>query len=255
MPPRQIQRLFGTAFLLTLLSGCASVEGPLDPVDPWEGFNREVYRFNDDLDTKIVRPLAEVYAEKIPSPARTAVTNFFNNLDDLVVIINSLLQLKIEQALNDTTRFIMNTTLGMAGLVDIATPAGLPKHDEDFGQTLGAWGVGPGPYLVLPFLGPRTVRDAVGWYGDAQVDVLWGGFDGGARWGALTLKLVDQRANLLGASRVMEQAAIDPYAFLRDVYLQRRQNLVYDGNPPREKFEDFDDDFRLPPQYQPEPAR
>ncbi|KPK56043.1 MAG: hypothetical protein AMS22_02440 [Thiotrichales bacterium SG8_50] len=255
MPPHHYQRLFCAACLFGLLTGCASVDGARDPVDPWEGFNREVYRFNDDLDTKIARPLAEVYVEYIPSPARTAVTNFFSNLDDLVVIINGLLQLKIEQALNDTTRFTMNTTLGLAGLVDIATPAGLPKHDEDFGQTLGAWGVGPGPYLVLPFLGPRTVRDTVGWYADAQVDVLWGGFEGNARWGALTLKYVNLRANLLGVSRVMEQAAVDPYSFMRDAYLQRRQNLVYDGNPPRERFEDFDDDFRLPPQHQPEPAR
>ncbi|HKK06169.1 MAG TPA: VacJ family lipoprotein [Gammaproteobacteria bacterium] len=232
---------------LSMLAGCASSAGPGERSDPLEPFNRQVYAFNSDFDTKIGKPVAESYQRHVPSPVRTGVSNFFSNLNDVVVIVNDLLQLKGGQAASDTLRFSVNTVFGLFGLLDIATPSGLPKHDEDFGQTLGYWGVGTGPYIVLPFLGPNDARDTVGLVGDSYANPLWDVRSTNTKWGLVALRAVDTRASLLKASRVLQQAALDPYVFVRDAYLQRRRSLVYDGNPPREKFEDFDDDFELPP--------
>ena len=237
----------GLALLaLSLVAGCATSAGPGERSDPLEPFNRQVYAFNSDFDTKVGKPVAEAYQNHVPHPVRTSVSNFFSNLDDVVVIVNDLLQFKGGQAASDTLRLSVNTVFGLFGLLDIATPAGLPKHNEDFGQTLGTWGVSTGPYIVLPFLGPSDARDATGMYADTYVNPLWDVSSTNTKWGLVALRAVDTRASLLKASRVLEQAALDPYVFVRDAYLQRRRSLVYDGNPPREKFEDFDDDFELP---------
>lgn len=233
-------------FLLcaTLLGGCASIDSR-DPRDPLEPFNREVHAFNDDVDRKIARPVAEAYQRHVPQPVRTGVSNFFSNLDDVLVLANDLLQLKVGQAASDFLRLAVNTVFGFAGLIDVATPMGLPKHDEDFGQTLGYWGVGPGPYLVLPLLGPSTLRDSTGMVADWQGEPLAGVDDRGTQYTAIGLRAVDTRADLLQASRILDQAALDPYAFMRDAYLQRRRSQVYDGAPPPaapgEDFGDFDE--------------
>ncbi len=231
---------------LLVLAGCASVNGPASPQDPWEGFNRGVYAFNSDFDRSIGKPVAEEYTRVVPQPVRTGVTNFFSNLDDVIVLFNDLLQLKGDQSASDFSRLVWNSTVGIFGLIDVATPMQLRKHNEDFGQTLGHWGVGPGPYLVLPFLGPSDLRDGSGWVVDSYEFDPTGAIDPyyPTRVEVLLLGAIDTRARLLRASNILEQAALDPYIFMREAYLQRRQNLVYDGNPPPPPLEDFD---QLPP--------
>ena len=221
-----------------LLSGCATIDGPRDPRDPLESYNRAMYEFNDDFDRALFRPLAEGYDKVMPKPLNNGVSNFFSNLDDVVVLLNDLLQLKFKQGLSDLGRITWNSTVGLLGLIDVASHMDLPKHNEDFGQTLGYWGVGSGPYLVLPFLGPSSVRDSAGLVADWQVDLLAEVDSEDSRWGLTGLKAVDTRAGLLRASRVLDSASLDPYSFMRDAYLQRRQSLVYDGSPPQE--EEFD---------------
>lgn len=227
-----------------LLGGCATV----DERDPLEPFNREVHAFNEDLDRKVVRPAAELYQDKVPGPVRTGVSNFFSNLDDVVVLANDILQLKLEQSASDFLRLMTNTLLGIGGLIDVATPLGLPKHHEDLGQTLATWGVGSGPYLVLPFFGPSTFRDSAGMVGDWYLDPGLDRTEGEALAALITLRALDTRAALLRASRVMDQAALDTYSFMRDSYFQHRRSRIYDGNPPPaqfDDFEDFDDDFEF----------
>ena len=216
-----------------VVAGCAT--GPdRDPRDPLEDFNRAVYSFNDMLDRAFVTPLAEGYNAITPAPVNRGVTNFFNNLEDVRSALNNLLQFNIGRAFSDVGRVAVNSTIGILGLLDVASNMNLPRYDEDFGQTLGVWGFGSGPYLVLPFFGPRSVRDGVGvvvdWYTDPLILID----DSTVRWSLIGLDIVDIRADLLNASRVIDQAALDPYSFIRDAYLQRRQNLVYDGNPPEE---------------------
>jgi len=226
--------------LIPLLgSGCASVQ-VADERDPFEGFNRAAYAFNDDFDRSILKPLATGYEKVLPGQVNNSISNFFSNLDDVVVLINDILQLKFEQSLSDFGRITFNTTFGLAGLFDVATHMDLPKHNEDFGQTLGRWGVSSGPYLVLPFLGPSTLRDGVSLPVDWQVDPVFRVKDNETRWGAIGLKAVDTRAGLLRASRILDTAALDPYVFMRDAYLQRRRNLVYDGSPPPSAIDEFD---------------
>ncbi len=225
--------------VFSVLGGCATTG---DPRDPLESVNRGIYYFNDGVDTMLVKPLAEVYRGVIPQMVRTGVSNVFSNLNDVIVALNNLLQGKFESALSDIARIMVNTTVGLLGIFDVATDAGLEKHDEDFGQTLGYWGVGDGAYLVLPFLGPRTVRDTAGLIVDIKTDPVTYIDPTRDRNAALGLRLVAQRESLLGASKVLEVAALDQYAFVRDAYLQRRRNLIYDGNPPREK----DDYARAP---------
>jgi phospholipid-binding lipoprotein MlaA len=172
---------------------------------------------------------------------RTGVGNFFDNLAYPSTIVNQLLQGKVKEAGQDSARLLINTTLGWGGLFDVATGASLPKHQEDSGQTLGKWGVPPGPYLMLPFLGPATLRDAPARFVDEFSRPLhWWGTDN-ARWGSLALSLVDQRARLLPLDKTLSET-YDPYAFIREAYLQRRQYQVYDGNPPEEPIEDFGDE-------------
>ncbi|QKT02906.1 VacJ family lipoprotein [Ectothiorhodospiraceae bacterium 2226] len=226
--------------VLLLASGCASTPpaAERDPRDPFERYNRAVFQFNDTLDSTVVQPLAEQYVRVVPSPARSAVSNFFGNLGDVVIFANNVLQLKGEQATNDFVRIMVNSTFGLFGLIDIASEMGIEKNNEDFGQTLGYWGVPPGPYLMLPVLGPSTVRDGIGVGVDAwTLDPVYYADPRVVRYSAAGIRGVDTRAELLGASRILEEMALDRYAFLRDAYLQRRLSLVYDGEPPEEAFE------------------
>jgi len=218
------------------VSGCAHTSN--NPRDPLESFNRGVYVFNDTLDNVILKPVATGYRAVLPQFARTGIRNFFSNLDDITVLINGLLQLKLPQALSDTGRFVINSTAGVLGFVDVATHLGLEKHNEDFGQTLGYWGVGSGPYLVLPLLGPSSFRDGIGRVGDMYTDVVWYIDTIRLRNILLGTRVVSNREQLLDTEKIVDAAAIDRYAFIRDAYLQRRRNLVHDGNPPPEPEED-----------------
>jgi phospholipid-binding lipoprotein MlaA len=218
------------------LTSCATVSAP-DERDPWESFNRSIYAFNDGFDRAIARPVAEVYRDYLPNFIQTGIANFFSNLDDILVVINDLLQLKFEQALQDLSRFVWNSTAGLFGLIDVAKHMDLPKNNEDFGQTLAVWGVGDGPYLVLPFLGPSNVRDTAGLVVDWEIDPLLAIDDHETRWGLIALRAVDTRASLLEATRIMEKSGIEPYVFMRNAYFQLRENQIYDGNPPRERMQ------------------
>jgi phospholipid-binding lipoprotein MlaA len=211
-----------------------AADADLDPRDPWERYNRDMYRFNEAVDRSLFQPLARGYNAITPDLVNRGITNFFNNLEDVRSALNNLLQFKFGRALSDVGRVAVNSTAGLLGFMDVASNVNLPRYNEDFGQTLGSWGVASGPYVVLPFFGPSSVRDGVGvavdWFTDPVIliDNEW------LRWGMRALDIVDTRADLLYASRVLEQAALDPYSFIRDAYLQRRQDLVYDGNPPAE---------------------
>lgn len=222
--------------LLSLIAlfctACATVEVP-NPDDPLESFNRSMYAFNDTVDTYALKPLARGYRAVTPDFVDAGVTNFFSNIGDVVVLVNDLLQLKIRQALSDSARIVFNTFFGIGGLFDVATEFGLPKHDEDFGQTLGYWGVGSGPYLVLPIIGSSNFRDAAGFVVDtAEFDPIYNIPKASDRNFAVSLKYIDVRADLLSASNIIDETAPDRYAFTRDAWMQRRKNLVYDGNPP-----------------------
>ena len=220
--------------LAALLAGCATT-GERDPKDPWEGFNRGVFGFNEGLDRAVLKPVATGYQKVVPAFAREGVTNFYANLEDVGTSLNNLLQGKFKEGASDAGRVVVNTLLGVLGLWDVATPMGLDKHYEDFGQTLGVWGVGPGPYLVLPLLGPSTARDGPAkivdpaWYWPIALenDRLY--------WSLWALDKVNQRSILFRSEKVLDEAALDRYSFIRDAWWQRRQNQVYDGNPPRPK--------------------
>jgi phospholipid-binding lipoprotein MlaA len=224
------------------LGGCASTGH--NPKDPFESFNRGMYQFNDTVDKAVAKPAAKAYNTVVPAPGRMMLSNFFSNLDDVVVTINDLLQFKVVQAVSDTGRVVVNTTVGLFGIADVATMVGLKKHNEDFGQTLGYWGISSGPYLVLPVLGPSSVRDGVGLYADSRVSMIRKIKHVDTRNEAYATDLLGQRAALLDQENLLEEAAIDRYAFIRDAYLQHRQSLVYDGNPPREKLDDEEDDSK-----------
>ena len=226
-------------------AACATVEVP-NPDDPLESFNRSVYAFNDTLDVYALKPIAKGYQAVTPDFVDTGVTNFFNNIGDVVVLFNDLLQLKFRQALSDTARIVFNTVIGLGGFIDVASEFGLVKHDEDFGQTLGYWGVGSGPYLVLPFVGASNIRDAVGFTVDSvEFDPIYNIPKDSERNLALSVKYIDLRADLISATNIIDETAIDRYAFIRDAWVQRRKNLVYDGNPPEEFSEEelFGDDL------------
>ena len=223
------------------LTGCATTQHQSNVNDPLESYNRVMHSFNDTVDKAVIKPIAQGYDFIMPAPISTGVSNFFSNLNEITVIANDVLQFKFNQAFDDTSRFAINSTLGIVGFMDVASDFGYRKNNEDFGQTLGSWGVGPGPYLVLPFLGPRDIRDTVGLVGDYYTDPMTYVKPSGTRDPARILWVVDGRANLLKAEKVLEEAAIDEYVYVRDAYLQRRQSLVYDGNPPEEEFDVFAD--------------
>lgn len=210
--------------------GCATLEGPENPDDPFERFNRSVYSFNETVDKYALKPVAKGYKTITPGSIDKVITNFFSNLDDIVVIFNDLLQFNITQTASDFSRFIVNTTIGIAGLMDIATDFGLKKHNEDFGQTLGVWGVGEGPYLVLPFIGASNVRDGSGFLVDtSQLDVTTTQLEGGDEIYVLGVKYIDIRADLLKTTNILDEIAPDRYAFIRDAWVQRRRHLVSNG--------------------------
>jgi phospholipid-binding lipoprotein MlaA len=227
-----LRALLGAA-ALAAAAGCATTSG--DPRDPLEGVNRAVYAFNDQVDQIVLAPAARLYKNIAPEGLREVVRNVLNNFDDLFIGANNLLQGKLEDAVNDWGRFAFNTVFGFLGMWDVASDMGLEKHNEDFGQTLARWGVGDGAYLVLPLLGPSTLRDTaalpVDWAGDPvaahrPVD------EGNA---LVAFRTVARRADLLGASDTLEEGALDKYLFHREAFLQRRRSLVYDGSPPRER--------------------
>lgn len=236
-----VTKLCAALLLAGALPGCATSGG--NPADPLEPFNRAMFSFNDTVDGAVIKPVAKGYRAVVPGLIRTGVSNFFANLEDVWICINNLLQAKFGEGFEDLGRFIFNSTLGIAGIFDVASDAGFQKHNEDFGQTLGRWGVGSGAYLVLPILGPSTMRDGLAFLVDTQADLVFQ-IDGVPTHNILyATRAISNRTNLLDASSILDQAALDRYSFVRDAWLQRRRNLVYDGSPPREK-EESDEDSR-----------
>lgn len=226
----------GAAVLMVavLSTGCAS--GPnANPKDPLEPMNRSISRFNDSLDDNVLKPVATGYKDATPELVQKGVRNVFNNLSDIWSTVNNGLQLKGRDTAESLMRSVVNTVFGIYGIFDVATEMGLHRHPEDFGQTLGAWGVSSGPYVVLPLFGPSTLRDTAGMPVDTSVDYVRNLDHIATRNSAMTLRVVDKRANLLSTSNMLNEAAIDKYSFTRDAYLQYRRNQVFDGNPPDEE--------------------
>ena len=224
------------ALWLTLALGATQCAVAADARDPWEPMNRRIYAFNDVVDTAVVRPVAQAYVRVVPGFARTGVHNFLGNLSDVWSMANSAMQLKGQATAETLMRVSVNTVLGLAGVLDIATEMGLEKRKEDFGQTLGYWGVPSGPYVVLPILGPSTVRDGLGLPLDFKADPGQSVGDVATRNTLTVLRVTDLRASLLKTVDTVKEASLDPYSFVRDAYLQKRENDIYDGNPPS----DFD---------------
>ena len=222
-----------TAILCIFLTGCASVSVK-NPVDPWESWNRSVFNFNDSLDTGIVKPVATAYTNFVPGFVRTGVHNFFSNLTGVWTVVNSTLQLKPQAALESFFRLTINSTLGVGGLIDVASDMNLEHRIADFGQTLGHYGVPPGPYLVLPLLGSSTLRDSLASTLISKGDLVWQLNSVAARNSLYALRLLDTRANLLRSTSVLEGVALDKYTFTRDIYLQVRRNDILDGKEPPE---------------------
>ncbi|MCD8515029.1 MAG: VacJ family lipoprotein [Burkholderiaceae bacterium] len=215
-----------SALLVMLLAGCAT--GPnADPRDPLEPFNRSVMRFNDSVDAAVVRPVAVAYRDVVPSPVRTGVHNFFGNLRDLWSFVNATLQARPQEAAENFMRFNVNTFLGFGGVLDIATEMGIPRTTLDVGHTLARWGVPPGPYLVLPLMGPSTVRDSLGMMVDARGDLVTQGVDHQSTRNTLVVvRVVDVRTQLLPATDMLDEIAFDRYVFIRDAHLQRRLSQI-----------------------------
>jgi phospholipid-binding lipoprotein MlaA len=216
---------------LVLSAGCATTGG--DSRDPFEGFNRSMYGFNQAIDEAVLKPVSKAYKDGLPEIVQTGVRNFFSNIADIFISVNNLLQGKVIEAANDGMRVAVNTTIGGLGVLDWASEMGLEKHNEDFGQTFGRWGVEDGPYFVWPLFGSSTARDSVGELIDIRVDPVRNHKPVVARNAMYGTRIVSKRADLLDASRILEEAALDKYVFERDAYLQRRRNLIYDGSPPR----------------------
>ena len=238
---RSLPLLFVALIFAAGLSACAT-PGRTTMDDPWSGMNRGIYKFNDGIDRAVLKPVAKGYKKITPNWFRNATGRFFANLGYPVTIVNQLLQGKPKLFLMDTGRFITNTTLGLAGLFDVADRMHMPSHQEDFGQTLAVWGVPSGPYLMLPFLGPSTVRDAPGKIPDYFLGILrYTDVSTPVVWGTRAVEVVDTRASLLSTESALD-TAFDRYGVLRDVWLQRRQYLIYDGNPPEEEPPELPDD-------------
>jgi phospholipid-binding lipoprotein MlaA len=232
---RFFARAIALAGAVLTASGCAM--GPTRE-DPFEPVNRVSYQVHQVIDGHVVKPVAQAYVDYTPTPIRQAVTNFFGNIDDMFSFVNDVLQGKPDKAGNDLGRVITNTGFGLLGLIDIASDAGVPKGGEDFGQTFGVWGIDQGPYLFIPVFGPTTVRDGSGWLIRAYATPIAHINDVPTRDGLVGLNLLDLRASALQAESLVNQAALDPYTFIRRAYLQRRRYLVYDGHPPPEKEEE-----------------
>lgn len=246
MKPRTVRRSTVVAALVfaAALQGCATRQQP----DPFENLNRQVFAFNESVDENVLQPVARGYVNVTPEPVRTGVRNFFNNLRDVWSTVNLFLQGRFGEGATAIMRVSMNTTFGLAGLIDIATPMRLERPNEDLGQTLGVWGVGPGAYIVWPFLGPSTARDSF----DIPPTFAFGGSMLADGWKAelavTSLNLISLRASLLQAGDLVNDIALDKYAFMRDAYLQRRHNLIHNGEPPEddEEEEPFIDESKEP---------
>ncbi len=245
----KLTRILISLALASVVTGCATQANK----DPLEGVNRGVYKFNDVADQIVIKPVAGAYKAVAPTPVRKGVNNFFNNLGSITTVLNDLLQLKFASAFTDAGRFIINSTFGVAGLIDVAGMDKIPLHKEDFGQTLGYWGAGNGAYLVLPILGPSSVRDTTGLVFDAFTSdpiqyVHRKDNIATSNW-LRAAQLVDKRAELLDAKDLVDNASLDPYAFARDAYLQHRASLVSDGagNNSNDGFEPADEDTPAAP--------
>ncbi len=223
-------RLIICVVLVVFVSGCATT-GAHDERDPIEGFNRSMYSFNQGMDKVLFNPVAKFYQTITPDFIEKGISNFFNNLDDISIIANDILQLKIGQAYMDTARFIFNSTLGLAGFRDVSSQMGLVKHDEDFGQTLAVWGVGSGPYIVTPFFGPTTLRDATSLVVDDILlnPVAYLNNNDALKAGILTLNYIDIKADLLTTNELVNEAALDQYEFTKNAYFSRRESQINDG--------------------------
>jgi phospholipid-binding lipoprotein MlaA len=244
-PTRGFRFLRSLPLLLVLgiaITGCASAPGRTTHDDPWIGMNRGLYKFNDGIDRAALKPAAKAYKTVTPEWFRDATGRFFSNLSYPLTMVNQLLQGKTKLFVQDTGRFIANSTLGIGGLFDVADKMGMPSHDEDFGQTLAVWGVPSGPYLMLPLLGPSTLRDAPARVPNFFLSVFkFTDLPVAAEWGARGVELIDTRASLLAADSTLD-TAYDRYGIVRDGWLQRREYVIYDGNPPEEKLEVFEDE-------------
>jgi phospholipid-binding lipoprotein MlaA len=241
--------LLSSLVISITLAGCASTETTVPaPNDPWAGWNRGAQTFNDNLDKAILKPVAKGYQWITPEFVNDGVTNFFSNINDIGVTINGLLQFKLAQSGMDASRFLINTTAGIGGFIDVAKMIDLPKHNEDFGQTLGFWGVPSGSYLVLPFFGPSSPRDTFGLVGDAllnpvtYVSIFGGAAATAATAGSRALDVTDRRANLMTTEKIVDEGAVDRYDFIKNSYEQNRDYLIHDGNPPDENDPDLLDE-------------
>lgn len=234
---------FYSACLWLFISSFASYAMTADEInDPWEGMNRSIFEFNEGLDAYVAKPLAQGYQTVTPQVVDTGITNFFSNLEDVLIVVNDIFQLKPIQAASDTARFLVNSTIGLLGFFDVASHIGLPKHDEDLGQTLGYWGVGAGPYIMLPFLGPSNVRDTFGIAGDTTTGLGYTnlGETAGQSFALWSLRNVDVRADLIASEGLISG---ERYTFFRSFYQQRRAFLVNDGQVSDEFEDEFNDDF------------
>lgn len=247
-------RWASAALVLALLQGCAT--GPnANPADPLEPLNRTVFQFNDRLDRAVIKPVATAYQNVTPELVRTGVTNFFGNISDVWSVVNNLLQAKPQAAIESFFRVTTNTLWGLGGIFDVASDLKIPKHSENFGQTLGHWGVASGPYLVLPVFGPSNVRDSFGRLVDSQGDLVTQGVDNiSVRNSLVGLRLVNLRANLLGIEDFLEQASLDKYSFARDVYMQRHRSSRAVDAPPEERYDLPEDAAGAEPPAAPVPA-
>lgn len=232
------KRAIAAALALTVLGGlggCATTAN--NPKDPFEGFNRAMFAVNEGLDV-VIKPVAQGYDAAAPLPVKTGIGNFFGNLYDIWTAFNNFLQGKGGDGVSDVGRVLVNTTIGIGGIFDVASELGMEKHTEDFGQTLGKWGVGDGPYFYWPLIGPRTTRDTFGWAVDSYADLVWRIDDVPVRNSLVGVRYVDLRASLLPTDKVVEEAAFDKYVYIRDAYLQNRRSEINDGRTSREGRDD-----------------
>jgi len=241
--------LMSSLVISSMLAGCATTS-EVNEKDPWEGWNRGTQEFNDDVDKAILKPVAKGYMWITPKFVDDGITNFFSNLNDIGVTINDFMQLKLTQGGMDASRFLINTTAGVVGFVDVAKMIDLPKHNEDFGQTLGFWGVPSGNYLVVPFMGASSPREVVGAVGDALMNPLTytfvfagsGAAVSAVNAGAKSVDVVDTRADVIPTEKIVNEASVDRYSFIKNAYQQRRQYLLHDGNVPEEDEPQLEDD-------------
>ncbi|MGV0964115.1 MAG: MlaA family lipoprotein [Polynucleobacter sp.] len=232
--------------LVAGMVGCASIPAGVEPSphDPWEPFNRSVFEFNEGLDAYLLKPVVAGYRFVLPEFVREGIYNFFSNYSDIYTALQNLLQGKPSDAFSDLMRVVVNTTFGLGGLIDMATPGGLPKHKEDWGQTFGVWGIPSGPYVVLPFFGPSSVRDTFGTAADLESDYLFSYVkDIGLRNSITGLRVVNARNTYYEAGDLLDGAAIDKYSFMRDAYIQRREYQINEGRE--------DEEVLMPPYQNP----